>query len=61
MVALRKKPFWILMFILLFNFAAVMNIETGNAQVTKLYVDPSEIKNSSLGIGSPFSIDFNIF
>jgi PKD repeat protein len=60
MITLRKKRFWILVFILLFNLAAALNIKTGTAQETKLYVDPSEIKNSSLGIGSTFTVNLNI-
>lgn len=62
MMTLRKKPFWILLFILLFNLAAVINTETVTAQEgAKVYANPSVIKNSSLGVGSTFTINIDIF
>lgn len=61
MMEWRRKLFWVILVILLFNVATVQYIRTGDAQGTKLYVDPPETKNSALGVGSTFTININIF
>ena len=61
MMALRKKLLWAILFTLVFNIATVLRIGTGDAQTAiRLSLNPPEIKNSALGIGSTFTIDLNI-
>lgn len=60
MTAPRRKSLWIVLFILVFNIVAFLNVETGNAQGTKLSLNPPETKNSGLSVGSIFTVDLVI-
>ncbi len=57
----RKKLFWAVLFILLFNIASVQPIKVGFTQLQpEIQVNPPEIEDESYGVGSTFTVDVNI-
>lgn len=62
MIVSRKKLFWAVLFVLLCNLAASWRISRSDAQATpRISVVPSEIKDSSKGVGDTFMVEVWIY